>query len=105
MPDFDATVAEQFAGRMIGVLSDASVALMISIGHQVGLFDVMAGLAPATSHEIATAADLQERYVREWLGAMTTGRVVCHDRAQRTGCRPSMPPPSLVPRARTTLAI
>jgi 2-polyprenyl-3-methyl-5-hydroxy-6-metoxy-1,4-benzoquinol methylase len=38
---------------------------------------VLADLAkPATSDEIATAAGLDERYVREWLGAMTAGRVV-----------------------------
>lgn len=78
-PDFDASAAELFADRMIGVLNEASVALMTSIGHQVGLFDVMATLPPGTSPDIAAAAGLQERYVREWLGAMTTGRVVRHD--------------------------
>jgi DNA-binding IclR family transcriptional regulator len=36
----------------------------------------MAGIGPSTSAEIATAAGLEERYVREWLGAMTTGRIV-----------------------------
>ena len=64
---------------MIGVLNDAAIALMTSIGHQVGLFDVMATLPPSSSAEIAAAADAQERYVREWLGAMTTGRLVEHD--------------------------
>jgi 2-polyprenyl-3-methyl-5-hydroxy-6-metoxy-1,4-benzoquinol methylase len=33
-------------------------------------------MAPATSSEVATAAKLNERYVREWLGAMVTGGVV-----------------------------
>jgi hypothetical protein len=51
---------------------------MISIGHQTGLYDTMATLAPSTSGQIATAAGLDERYVREWLGAMVTGRVVDH---------------------------
>jgi 2-polyprenyl-3-methyl-5-hydroxy-6-metoxy-1,4-benzoquinol methylase len=36
----------------------------------------MSKLAPATSEEIATEAGLDERYVREWLGAMATGKVV-----------------------------
>jgi len=35
----DATAAEEFAGRLVGILSDASLALMISIGHQLGLFE------------------------------------------------------------------
>jgi ubiquinone/menaquinone biosynthesis C-methylase UbiE len=50
--------------------------LMISVGHRTGLLDAMRGAAPATSAEIAARAGLNERYVREWLGAMVTGRVV-----------------------------
>jgi 2-polyprenyl-3-methyl-5-hydroxy-6-metoxy-1,4-benzoquinol methylase len=52
---------------------------MVSIGHRTGLFDVMREAPPATSEEIAARAGLNERYVREWLGAMTTGRVVDFD--------------------------
>jgi 2-polyprenyl-3-methyl-5-hydroxy-6-metoxy-1,4-benzoquinol methylase len=74
----DQAAAEEFAGRLVGILSDSSLALMISIGHQVGLFDTLAGLPAATSEEIADAAGLNERYVREWLGAMTTGRIVAY---------------------------
>jgi 2-polyprenyl-3-methyl-5-hydroxy-6-metoxy-1,4-benzoquinol methylase len=36
----------------------------------------MAELAPSTSAQIADASGLQERYVREWLGAMVTGRII-----------------------------
>jgi 2-polyprenyl-3-methyl-5-hydroxy-6-metoxy-1,4-benzoquinol methylase len=36
----------------------------------------MAELPPSTSEQIAGAAGLQERYVREWLGAMVTGGIV-----------------------------
>jgi SAM-dependent methyltransferase len=81
---FDNSLAEQFADRMVGILNDASLALMTSIGHQVGLFDVLAELPPCTSREIATAAGLQERYVREWLAAMTTGRVINYDPLAQT---------------------
>lgn len=71
--------AEAFAERMLGMVNEASVALMTSIGHRTGLFDAMAGLKPSTSEEIAAAANLNERYVREWLGAMVTGRIVDYD--------------------------
>jgi ubiquinone/menaquinone biosynthesis C-methylase UbiE len=57
---------------------------MTSIGHQTGLFDRMSELAPSTSQQIADAAGLNERYVREWLGAMTVGRIVEYDPAART---------------------
>jgi ubiquinone/menaquinone biosynthesis C-methylase UbiE len=49
---------------------------MTSIGHRTGLFDVMSGLPPSTADEIAKKAKLNERYVREWLGAMVTADVV-----------------------------
>ena len=68
-----------FAGRMLGVIADASTALTLSIGHRTGLFDVLADLPPSTSEEIARAAGLHERYVREWLGAMLVGGIVEHD--------------------------
>jgi len=73
--------AEEFAERMVGAIDSASVAIMVSIGHQTGLFDAMAGLPPATSAQIAQAARLNERYVREWLAAMTVGRIVDYDAA------------------------
>src|SRR3954452_20348861 len=69
---------------MVGVLNNAGLALMTSIGHQTGLFDTMAGLPPSTSEKIAQAAGLNERYVREWLGAMVTGGVVEVDGEQNT---------------------
>ncbi len=71
--------AEQFTERMVTTIDNASLALLLSIGHQTGLLDAMAGLAPATSAQIAEAAGLNERYVREWLGGMTTGHVVDYD--------------------------
>lgn len=79
LENFDGARAEAFVERMIGALNEASVALMVSVGHRTGLFDVMAGKPPATSAEIAAAANLDERYVREWLGAMLTGHVVEYD--------------------------
>jgi ubiquinone/menaquinone biosynthesis C-methylase UbiE len=72
----DEQKAEAFAGRMIGALNEGAIAVMTSIGHRTGLFDAMSGLPPSTSEEIADAADLDERYVREWLGAMVVGGIV-----------------------------
>ena len=75
----DQAKSDAFAERFVRDLDSTAVVLMTSIGHQVGLFDAMAGKAPATSEEIAAEAGLNERYVREWLGAMVTGGVVDHD--------------------------
>jgi len=73
---YDSDRAEAFAGRMLEMLNSAAIAVMISVGHRTGLFDTLADLDTPTSHELAEAAGLNERYVREWLGTMTTGRVV-----------------------------
>ena len=67
--------SEKFAERMVGHINSAAITLMCSLGHRTGLFDAMTNLPPATSDEIAEAAGLNERYVREWLGAMVTGEV------------------------------
>jgi 2-polyprenyl-3-methyl-5-hydroxy-6-metoxy-1,4-benzoquinol methylase len=75
----DGDAAEKFANRMLDVLNSASIAVLVSIGHQTALFDTMASLPPATSQQIADAAQLNERYVREWLGGLVTGGVVRYD--------------------------
>ena len=73
---FDRERAAAFASRLLGALNDGALCLMVSIGHRTGLFDALRELPPSTSAEIAAAARLNERYVREWLGAMTTSGVV-----------------------------
>lgn len=70
-----------FLATMTGIMNGGALALMCSIGHKTGLFDAMAELEPAPSAEIAAAAGLDERYVREWLAAMTAGGIVEHDPA------------------------
>lgn len=75
-PAFDQEAAEAFAHKIGDVVNSGAVAVMLSIGHRTGLFDTMAKLAPSTSAEIAEAAALAERYVREWLAAMVTAGIV-----------------------------
>jgi 2-polyprenyl-3-methyl-5-hydroxy-6-metoxy-1,4-benzoquinol methylase len=81
--------AEAFTERMIAAIDGASLALLVSIGHQTGLLDTMAELPPSTSTQIAEAAGLNERYVREWLGGMTTGHVVDYDAGAGTYSLPA----------------
>jgi SAM-dependent methyltransferase len=80
----DPTRTQAFAGQMLGIVNGGCLALMISVGHRTGLFDVLSTLEPATSDRIAAAAGLNERYVREWLGAMVTGRIVEFDPGAQT---------------------
>lgn len=78
-PETVSETSEEFSERIAAAIDGASLTLLLSIGHQTGLLDTMAGLASATSAQIAEAAGLNERYVREWLAGMTTGRVVDYD--------------------------
>jgi len=80
----DQAKAEAFAGQLVGILNGAALAQQMSVGHHTGLFDTMAGLPPSTSGQVAEAAGLNERYVREWLAAMVTGRIVEYDPSTRT---------------------
>jgi len=73
---YDTDRAEAFAGRMLELLNSGALAVMISVGHRTGLLDALAETDAATSQELGDAAGLNERYVREWLGAMTAGRIV-----------------------------
>lgn len=82
--DLDDARLAAFGERIGGLLNDAFLALPISVGHQTGLFDVMATLPPSTSVDIAEAANLDERYVRELLGALTTGGITTYDPDLRT---------------------
>lgn len=80
----DSSRVDALGARLLDALNNSGLALMISLGHRSGLFDVLSKIPPGTSQEIARAARLNERYVREWLGAMLVGRIVEHDPAKKT---------------------
>jgi 2-polyprenyl-3-methyl-5-hydroxy-6-metoxy-1,4-benzoquinol methylase len=73
---FNQQKAEAFSESLVDTLNKSAIALALSIGDRCGLFKAMADLPASTSQQIADAAGLNERYVREWLGTMVTGRVV-----------------------------
>lgn len=72
------------AERLLGVVNDGGIAILGSIGYATGLFETLGSLPPATSEQIADAAGLDERYVREWLGGVVTAALVHYDPAART---------------------
>ncbi|MBI1961945.1 MAG: class I SAM-dependent methyltransferase [Candidatus Rokubacteria bacterium] len=73
---------QEFARKLFGFYTSGVLTLMVDIGHKTGLFEAAAQGA-GTSEAIAARAGLNERYVREWLGAMATGGVVEYDAATR----------------------
>jgi len=89
MAQLDQTKVEAFTETMTGILNGGTLALMTSIGHQTGLFEVLANLLPSTSAQIAEAAGLNERYVREWLNTMAAGKIVTYTPESHTYALPA----------------
>jgi 2-polyprenyl-3-methyl-5-hydroxy-6-metoxy-1,4-benzoquinol methylase len=71
-------MAETFAERMVDIYTGSMLTNMLDIGYRTGLLEA-AAKGPATSAELAARASLDERYVREWLGAMATGGIFTYD--------------------------
>lgn len=81
----DPAGAEEFAGKVLGIINNGFLTLMLSVGNHTGLFDTLASLgSPATSEEVAARAGLNERYVREWLAAMVVSGIVTYDPERAT---------------------
>lgn len=77
-PAIDEQRAAAFADQLFGFYTGGFVTFMIDLGVRTGLLDAAAD-GPATSEELAARAGLQERYVREWLGAVVTAGIVDYD--------------------------
>jgi SAM-dependent methyltransferase len=87
--ELDAARVEAFGEQALGIINGGFLSLMLGLGHRTGLFDALSDLPPSTSAEIAEAAGLNERYVREWLGAMTVGGIVEYDSETSTYALPA----------------
>jgi len=72
MAELDGQGVQAFGRKLLDVLTGSGLTKLISLGYRTGLFEA-ATQGPATSTELAERARLDERYVREWLGAMVTG--------------------------------
>jgi SAM-dependent methyltransferase len=54
-------------------LSAGYMGVMISIGHKLGLYRVLAGRGPLTAREVAEQSGCDPRYVAEWLNSQVAG--------------------------------
>lgn len=70
-------------------MNDGALALLIALGHDTGLVRTLGDLPPSTSAQLADAAGLDERYVREWLAGAVAGGVLCYHPAEHTYCLPA----------------
>ena len=70
---------------LIDTINKGSLALMISIGTVLDfMISCLQCLHPSTVEEISKKANLNQRYVKEWLGTMVTVRIVDYDSSNST---------------------
>ena len=69
--------AERFSQRMADILNYGALNLAMAIGYETGLFDAMDALGEAaTVSAISEKAQLDHRYIQEWLGVMVCGGII-----------------------------
>ena len=77
-----------FARHVVGALSGATVASMVWLGDQLGLFEAMGDGKPYSSADLAKKTGLDERWVREWLHQQGAGGVLEYEGDDRFSLSP-----------------
>ncbi|MGE0372311.1 MAG: class I SAM-dependent methyltransferase [Gammaproteobacteria bacterium] len=78
-----------FVGQVLNDLGGAFSLGLVRIGTALGLYKTLQEKGPLTSRELAEAAGLHERYVREWLAHHAASQYLSYDPASR---RFALPP-------------
>lgn len=76
---FDPERAAAFEERFVNALNEGGMLQLVSLGHRTGLLGRLADGAPTSTEALAQTCELNERYVREWLGGLTAAGVLEHD--------------------------
>ncbi|QDT93792.1 class I SAM-dependent methyltransferase [Gimesia algae] len=82
--NIDAERTDEFGQKLLQIVNHSALSFMLSIGHRARLFDIMSEMEHATSEAIAEQSGMNERYIREWLGAMVTGGIMEYDPVLKT---------------------
>jgi ubiquinone/menaquinone biosynthesis C-methylase UbiE len=82
-PDLNWDRVKKFSAQVSGDIGAAMLGAMSYIGDRLGIFKSLADSGPVTSVELAQKTGLDERYLREWLAAMTAAEYVIYDPASR----------------------
>lgn len=70
---------EAFVERIVLDVGTAMRGGLMYIGDRLGIFAALAESGPVTGVELSQRTGLNERYLREWLGAMATAEYLEHD--------------------------
>lgn len=78
-PALDEAKAGAFLEKALNDLAGAMTVFQCALGDKLGLFKELAANGPATSEELAQRSGINERYAREWLGAMAAAGYFAYD--------------------------
>jgi 2-polyprenyl-3-methyl-5-hydroxy-6-metoxy-1,4-benzoquinol methylase len=75
----DETKLNQFIGQMLGDLGGALSVSLVRIGDRLGLYKALHDSGPMSASELATKAQIAERYAREWLSHQAASGYLSYD--------------------------
>ena len=82
-PELNWDKVKKFSAQVSSDIGAAMLGAMSYIGDRLGIFKSLAASGPVTSAELAEKTGLSERYLREWLAAMTAAEYVTYDPASK----------------------
>jgi 2-polyprenyl-3-methyl-5-hydroxy-6-metoxy-1,4-benzoquinol methylase len=85
----DESKLNQFISQMLGDLGGASSVAMVRLGDALGLYETLHTNGPMTCAQLAKAAKVNERYLREWLSHQAASNYLSYDPKSATF---SLPP-------------
>ena len=91
----DAARQEEFVGKVVEQISGTMTTLLAAIGDRLGLFKNLAEQGRQHRLELASRCNLNERYLREWLGGMSTAGYLNYDGATKRFSLPAEHAPVL----------
>ena len=82
--DVDQDKLNNLLGQMLADIGGAASVAMVRMGDQLGLYKTMHARGPMTCTQLATAAEVSERYLREWLAHQAASNYVSYDPTHQT---------------------
>jgi SAM-dependent methyltransferase len=79
MNNVDENKLNTFIGQMLSDLGGASSIAMVRIGDALGLYETLHEKGPMTCAQLAKAAKISERYLREWLSHQAASNYLAYD--------------------------
>ena len=72
---------ERFMGQMVGHMTGGALCYAVWLGDELGLYQTLSEIGPASADDLAARAGCNARLVREWLDGQVAGGLITWDEA------------------------